>query len=385
MKSLELFTGAGGLAIGTHLAGFHHVGLVEFETNAQNTIARNAKEKSLKGIGHWQDILHGDVRGVDFKGFQNVDLVAGGPPCQPFSIGGKHKGMNDTRDMIPQFIRAVREVKPRAFIMENVKGLMRQSFSTYFSYALLRMTYPEMVLKEGETWVEHLSRLEDTHTSGCYDGLKYNVVFRLLNAANYGIPQTRERVFFVGFRSDLKKEYHFPEYTHSQDALLYDQWVSGAYWKRNNLEAVGEVPKRYQGRVKRLRLASEKPNSKPWVTVRNAILDLPDPRAVKEVVNHHKYQPGAKVYPGHTGSPYDWPSKTLKSGVHGVPGGENMIAFHDGSVRYFTVREAARMQTFPDSWQFEGSWSENMRQLGNAVPVELGAVVAKSVHALLKE
>ena len=82
---------------------------------------------------------------------------------------------------------------------------------------------------------------------------------------------------------------------------------------------------------------------------------------------------------GHTGSPIDWPSKTLKAGVHGVPGGENMIAFHDGSVRYLTVREAARVQTFPDLWRFEGAWSEAMRQLGNAVPVQLASVVARSV------
>ena len=93
----------------------------------------------------------------------------------------------------------------------------------------------------------------------------------------------------------------------------------------------------------------------------------------------HTFQPGAKVYPGHTGSPIDEPSKALKAGDHGVPGGENMIRFPDGSVRYFSIREAARVQTFPDDYALHGSWGEAMRQLGNAVPVDLAATVVGSV------
>jgi DNA (cytosine-5)-methyltransferase 1 len=95
--------------------------------------------------------------------------------------------------------------------------------------------------------------------------------------------------------------------------------------------------------------------------------------------NSHWPQPGAKSYPGHTGSPLDEPAKALKAGDHGVPGGENMLRYPDGSVRYISVRESARIQTFPDEWRFSGSWSESMRQLGNAVPVELARVVASSV------
>ena len=99
----------------------------------------------------------------------------------------------------------------------------------------------------------------------------------------------------------------------------------------------------------------------------------------------HKFQPGARSYKGHTGSPYDEPAKTLKAGVHGVPGGENMLARGDGSVRYFTVRESARLQTFSDDIVFHGAWSETMRQLGNAVPVRLaqavGAAVANELEA----
>jgi DNA (cytosine-5)-methyltransferase 1 len=96
------------------------------------------------------------------------------------------------------------------------------------------------------------------------------------------------------------------------------------------------------------------------------------------------YIPGARSYPGHTGSPLDEPSKTLKAGDHGVPGGENMIAMPDGTVRYFTVREAALIQTFPDGYVFHGSWGEIMRQLGNAVPVKLARAVARQVANCLE-
>jgi DNA (cytosine-5)-methyltransferase 1 len=99
---------------------------------------------------------------------------------------------------------------------------------------------------------------------------------------------------------------------------------------------------------------------------------------------NHRFQPGARSYPGHTGSPLDEPAKTLKAGVHGVPGGENMLVRPDGSIRYFTVRESARLQTFPDNFKFHGSWTETMRQLGNAVPVKLAEVIANSVRGHLR-
>ena len=102
---------------------------------------------------------------------------------------------------------------------------------------------------------------------------------------------------------------------------------------------------------------------------------------------NHRLQAGARIYPGHTGSPLDLPAKTLKAGDHGVPGGENMLVRTDGSVRYFSVRESARLQTFPDGYELHGAWSEAMRQLGNAVPVTLAQVVASSVatHLLMAD
>ena len=121
----------------------------------------------------------------------------------------------------------------------------------------------------------------------------------------------------------------------------------------------------------------------PWQTVRDKISDLPDPKRPNEIPNH-RHNPGAKSYAGHTGSPMDEPAKTLKAGNHGVPGGENMLLHPNGKVRYFTVRESARLQSFPDDFILMGSWTEAMRQLGNAVAVNVARAVAESIRATLE-
>ena len=124
-----------------------------------------------------------------------------------------------------------------------------------------------------------------------------------------------------------------------------------------------------------------------WLTVRDAITDLGEPARAEANARfaNHVLQPGARSYPGHTGSPLDEPAKTLKAGDHGVPGGENMLRHPTGELRYFSVRESCRLQAFPDEYVFEGSWTENMRQLGNAVPVTLGQVVLRSVRAAIEQ
>ena len=140
------------------------------------------------------------------------------------------------------------------------------------------------------------------------------------------------------------------------------------------------IPQKLASRVRKLRDSILPMDTQPWRTVRDAICDLPDPETKAALgISNHVFQGGARSYPGHTGSPYDLPAKTLKAGDHGVPGGENMLVIDDGSVRYFTVRESARIQTFPDGFKFHGSWTETMRQLGNAVPVLLAQCVASSV------
>lgn len=380
MRSVELFAGAGGLAMGCGIAGFEHLAVVEWDKWACDTVRENQR-RGYPLLDKW-NLHEGDVRAFDWSSIpQNIDLLAGGPPCQPFSIGGKHKAQADKRDMFPATVEVIRQLKPKAFIIENVKGLTRASFVNYFHYIQLQLEFPELPPIGDEDWSMHLKRLQEEKTSGRSKnlGLTYNVVPTLVNAANYGVPQKRERVFFVGFRDDLGVEWSFPTPTHSYDALLYDQWVTGAYWHRHGLP-VPALPARLSGRVTRLRQAKEPLNTLPWRTVRDAIHDLPDPRSPRaNKIPNHQFQDGAKVYPGHTGSPLDLPSKTLKAGNHGVPGGENMLVRNDGSVRYFTVRESARLQTFPDGFRFHGSWSETMRQLGNAVPVLLAQRVASSV------
>lgn len=381
MRSVELFAGAGGLAIGMANAGFRHAAVVEWDGDACETFRENQRHHAHSVEG-WplhecdvRDFNYGDIGG-------DVMVVSGGPPCQPFSFGGKHRGHLDERDMFPEAVRAVRELQPQAFIFENVKGLMREAFTDYFEHIYLQLSYPGLVRRKGEKWREHRARLEKHHTSRRKRS-EYNVVYRLLNAADYGVPQKRERVFIVGFRSDLGVEWSFPEPTHSEDALLRAQWGTGEYWERHKLSKRNrpEPAKRLKRRIERAR---DEPmfgaDKEPWMTVRDAISDLPDPEKHPDNgISNHGFNPGARSYKGHTGSPYDEPAKTLKAGDHGVPGGENMLARLDGTVRYFSVREAARLQTFPDEYEFCGSWTETMRQLGNAVPVRLAETIASSV------
>jgi DNA (cytosine-5)-methyltransferase 1 len=380
MRSVELFTGAGGLALGIENAGFAHDTVVERDADCCDTIREN-QSRGFDLVKHWR-LFSGDVRAFDYKEIQGqVDLLAGGPPCQPFSIGGKHRGPLDRRDMFPEVVRALRELKPRAFLVENVRGLLREAFAKYFGYVLLQMRYPDLVPKPNEDWSDHQARLERHHTKGREKGLQYNLVFQPLNAADYGAPQKRERVLIVGFRSDLGVEWSFPLRSHSLDALLRDQWVTGTYWDRHRVarRARPEAPSRFALRIERLRTEQTlfQAAESPWLTVRDAISDLPDPeRGPTKGIPNHVHNPGARSYVGHTGSALDEPAKTLKAGDHGVPGGENTLLKPDGSLRYFTVRESARLQTFPDEYVLHGAWTEAMRQLGNAVPVRLGQAVA---------
>ena len=380
MTSVELFSGAGGLALGLSQAGFRHEAVVEWDHDACNTIRAN-QALGLPHVRNWR-LFEGNVKEFDFSVVkQKVDLLAAGVPCQPWSIGGKHKGFEDERNLFPDTVQAVLALKPKVILIENVKGLTRQSFANYFTYIQFMLEFPEATRKSKETWMDHRRRLEELKTSGGkeYGGLRYHAVPRLVNAANYGVPQRRERVFIVCFRSDLGVEWSFPESTHSEEALLRSQWITGEYWDRHRV-ATKLRPRKPEGVERQLANGTLFDELRPWRTVRDALSDLPDPASSKaRAIPNHSLQPGARAYAGHTGSPMDAPAKTLKAGDHGVPGGENMITFVDGSVRYFTVREAAQIQTFPREFVFQSSWSENMRQLGNAVPVELARVMASGI------
>ena len=290
MKCLELFSGMGGLALGLKRAGFKPVRFVEFNKYACATLRKNFNPKL---------VFEGDVRDFDFLSVGKVDLIAGGPPCQPFSIGGKSKAQKDKRDMFPYACQSVEILKPRAFVFENVKGLLRPAFSDYFSAILKRLK------KAG-----------------------YVVSYHLTNAADYGVPQVRHRVFIVGIRADIQKKFVFPNPTHD----------------KKNWRTLRDV------------LGSPETGDKP-----------------------------ARQYAGHTGSILDAPAKTIKAGAHGVPGGENMLILDNGQTRYFTIEEAKAIQTFPANFKIEGSWGEAMRQIGNAVPVLLAETVGKAIYRTIQK
>lgn len=369
MRSIELFSGCGGLALGLSQAGFHHEMMAEWNEEAVTTVLHN-RQRGIRYVRDWP-IAQADVRQIDWQGFsEGIDLVAGGPPCQPFSIGGKHKGHDDARDMWPEAIRAVRETLPRAFMFENVRGIARPTFAHYLRWILAHLRHPEMKRGENEDHAAHTTRLEASKLPSAYEILVVQV-----NAADYGAPQKRHRVIVAGIRSDIGLLISPPAPTHSRDRLLWDQWVTGEYWRRHKLQLPDDsrIPSADRALVSRLRSQNQTPAGQPWVTVRDALVKLGEP----DGKSNHVLQPGAKTYAGHTGSPLDQPAKALKAGDHGVPGGENMMVRDDGTVRYFTTREAARLQGLPDTYHFPRSWSESMRQLGNAVPTQLAEAIGR--------
>jgi DNA (cytosine-5)-methyltransferase 1 len=383
--SVELFTGAGGLALAMHAAGFRHLLAVEWEKRACATLLGNTADAFSPeahdpgSIADRWPLICGDVRMVDFSRWEGaVDVVAGGVPCQPWSLGGVHKGYDDPRNLWPELFRCVRETRPRAIIAENVKGLLRPSFKPYYDYILRELAVPFERRVEDEDWRDHDKRLEKAMTRTPGDVTeRYSVNFQLVNAADYGVPQSRWRVFVVAFRGDLgREEWKFPSPTNSEIALRHSQ-DSGEYWDRHGIAPKGGFTPT---------LISAPDSSLPWRTLRDATSDLPPPVDGKEDPRwlHHYGWPGAREYPGHTPNDLDRPAKTVKAGVHGVPGGETVVRLDDGTIRYLTVREVARAMTFPDRWWLAGPRGEQMRQLGNAVPVALGRVAADSVAAALR-
>ena len=354
MRSVELFTGCGGLALGLARAGFRHDLMVEWNADAVETVLHN-RAKGVEHVEHWP-IVRSDVGEIDWREYGGADLVAGGPPCQPFSIGGKHRGDDDHRDMWPQAIRSVREIRPRGFLFENVRGLVRPKFAGYLQSIVDGLTKPRR-------------------------DLRYEVRVVQVNAADYGAAQKRHRVVLAGVRSDmLTSAVPMLQPTHSRDRLLWEQFVTGEYWKEHRIKrSLDSYDATDAGAVRRLRESEVEPTDKRWVTVRDKLTGLGEPNGK----NNHVFQPGAKSYKGHTGSPLDQPAKALKAGDHGVPGGENMMVLPNGSVRYFTTREAARLQGLPDDYEFPRSWTESMRQLGNAVPSELAESVGRWISSVL--
>jgi DNA (cytosine-5)-methyltransferase 1 len=423
LGSVELFSGGGGLALAMHRAGFRHLLVNELERRACETLRANSAPSRADDPDGWP-LVPGDVRAIDFTPLaERVDVVAGGVPCQPWSLGGAHRGWDDQRNLWPELFRCVRETRPKAVLAENVRGLLRPSFQPYYSYILRELALPFERRVDGEDWRDHDRRLTKSLDRDRADPAeRYDVWCLPVNAADYGVPQVRQRVFVVAFRRDLGLTgWHPPTPTHSEAALAAAQ-ADGSYWARHGLPDAPPFALRRDtqqagrpagggptgggpvdaeptdrspggpaggGPVDGRRAGRAASGLAPWRTLRDAIADLPEPpepfesRVEHPDWLHHYGWPGARVYRGHTPNELDRPAKTVKAGVHGVPGGESVLRRDDGSVRYLTVREVARIMTFPDDWWLAGPRGEQMRQLGNAVPVTLGQAMAAAVHAAL--
>ncbi|MEU6951820.1 DNA cytosine methyltransferase [Streptomyces sp. NPDC045714] len=407
---VELFAGGGGLAMAVHKAGFRPLLVNEYAKRACRTLETNPPE-SGRPDAPWP-LISGDVRDIKFTDVvtDEVDVLAGGPPCQPFSLGGAHKGMEDERNMFPQMFRAIRELRPKAVICENVRGLLRPSFKPYFDYILNEMRLPFAEREEGATWEEHNELLEKMIANDAVDPSERYVVTEMsVNAADYGVPQIRQRVVIVAFRADLDVDWEDfkPQQSHSEESMIHSMREGGPYWRERHKKVPAEVRKRVIANLRELDYENENVKAKlklpPWRTLRDAIAGIdenegkPLPRVSEEAVKDklqvggiedHIGWPGARTYAGHTPNLLDRPAKTVKAGVHGVPGGESVmqldeIDFGGTGYRYMTVRETARVMTFPDRWILDGPRGEKMRQLGNAVPVKLGEAFAKAVATAL--
>lgn len=374
MRSVEMFAGAGGLALGVHAANFEPLVVNEMNDHACD---------SLRANGDWP-VLQADCHDVDWTTWEGrTELVAAGVPCQPFSIGGLANGHDDHRNLFPEFLRALDEIRPSAVIAENVQGLLRPSFRPYLDYVLTRISNPRIRPQPGRSWQLHAA---DVLTDQPSDPADRYVVFgpELLQAADFGIPQHRKRLFIVAFRGDMVPDaWEWPTPTHSKEALIWDQ-VHGSYWNAHNLPEA-RSPKVTDAAIRRAK-ESDRPDSLRWVTIRDALEGLPDPGFEGSELHQGHTIPTSepRVYRKHGPNLLDWVAKTVKAGVHGSAGGENILQTDESGLRHLSVREIARIQTFPDSHIICGARSRQVNQLGNAVPVRLGRLLAESVRDALE-
>ncbi|WP_299005113.1 DNA (cytosine-5-)-methyltransferase [uncultured Tenacibaculum sp.] len=330
-KVLELFAGAGGLAIGLEQSGIKCVALNEIDKWACETLRKNRP--------HW-NVLEGDIKSFNFENYKNeVEIVTGGFPCQAFSYAGKKLGLEDARGtLFYEFARVVQEVNPLICIGENVKGLLSHD--------------------KGKTLQGMISILDE---------IGYNVVpVQVLKAINYNVPQKRERLILVGVRKDININYEYPTPYNTiynlSDALkkgrLYDKDVPkspGSKYPEHKKEVLDLVPQKGY-----------------W---RDLPIDIQ-----KEYMGKSFYLGGGKTGMARRIG-WDEPCLTLTCS----PAQKQTERCHPEETRPFTVREYARIQTFPDSWEFAGSVSQQYKQIGNAVPCNLGKEIGYSIIKFLNK
>ena len=330
-KVLELFAGAGGLAIGLEKAGIKCVALNEIDKWACQTLRENRP--------NW-NVLEGDIKAFDFTEYENeVDIVTGGFPCQSFSYAGKRLGLDDARGtLFYEFARVVKEVKPPICLGENVKGLLSHD--------------------KGKTIQGMISILDE---------IGYNVVpVKVLKAIYYNVPQKRERVILVGIRKDIDVKYNYPK-QHTKIYNLIDALKKGDLYDCDVPKSEGSKYPEHKKEVLDL-----VPPKGYW---RNLPLDIQ-----KEYMGKSFYLGGGKTGIARRIA-WDEPSLTLTCS----PAQKQTERCHPDETRPFTVREYARIQTFPDDWKFSGSISQQYKQIGNAVPCNLGQEVGYSVVKFLND
>jgi DNA (cytosine-5)-methyltransferase 1 len=311
------------------------------------------------------------VKNLSYERFEGIDVLSAGAPCQPFSQGGRLRGEDDERNKFPEVVRAIREAQPRAFILENVRGLLFPRVRPYFEYLLAELRMPSRRVRKGEDWTEHLARLRRVPKRQ-HD---YCVEWRILNAADFGLAQCRPRLVVVGLRDD-EGEWTWPTPTYTREALIDALWRD-EYWDEHGVSA------RVRNTVRRGLQRAKGATGRRWRTLRDLTKELGPPPASPNGDPSHVLVPGARLYARHTGSRLDWPAKTIKAGVHGAPGGEHIILSDNGRFRYLTVRECAMLQGFPRRYKLPDLRSHAMRQLGNAVPVPLAAAVGTRLRKVL--
>lgn len=331
--SLELFAGAGGLALGMHFAGFRHILLNEIDPIASETLRVNRPD--------W-NVLEGDVHKIDFSPLRGlVDFVSGGFPCQAFSYAGKKGGLSDTRGtLFFELARAVNEIRPKVFMGENVKGLI--SHDNGRTLEVIRNAIAEL----GYTLVEP----------------------RVLKAVMYQVPQKRERLILVAIRNDIAGlvDFHWPE-PYKRIMTLRDAFFKGKLYKTDVPQSEGQsYPE------KKRKVMAMVPEGGDW-------RDLPEDVA-KDFMGGSFYLGGGKTGMARRLS-MDEPSLTLTC----APAQKQTERCHPTETRPLTVREYARIQTFPDEWVFAGKSVDQYKQIGNAVPVNLSYAIGRSLIRLFND
>jgi DNA (cytosine-5)-methyltransferase 1 len=329
-SSIELFAGAGGLAIGLEKAGFEAVALNEIDKSACATLRKNRPE--------W-NVLEGDISEIDFSIYKGIDFLSGGFPCQAFSYAGNKMGFEDARGtLFFEFARAVKETQPKVFMAENVRGLLTHD--------------------KGKTLESIKSVIEE---------LGYTLIEpKVLKAIFYRVPQKRERLILIGIRNDLAEyaNFNWPAPYH-RVMTLKDAFKKGELFNTDVPQSNGQTyPQR------KSEILSMVPEGGCWI-------DLPD-EIQREYMKASYFMGGGKTGMARRLS-WSQPSLTLTC----APAQKQTERCHPEETRPLTVREYARIQTFPDHWDFQGSMTNQYKQIGNAVPVNLAFAIGKSLISLL--